>query len=350
VADQVFMRVKFWGVRGSIPTPIYPFELRAKVKAVLQEAIKVKLEPEDLDGFIDQLQPGVVGTAGGNTPCLEVTEEQTTIIVDAGTGLIGLGLELVKKQPECQLPLVEAPNSPARTCQPLDLTILLTHTHWDHIQGFPFFQPAYKLENTLKIYGDNAELIRQALTFQQSSQRLFPVCLERTGANISFHSFPKNGLTIGSIKVDAIDLPHPGGSLAFRFKSQGHTIVFATDYEFVENDIESERKRELLTHFLKDADVFISDTQYTYLESMSKEGWGHSNPLRVVEMAVKAGVKKFFLFHHNPHYSDNKLYEMLDMTEAYTKLLHPGLKMDIKLAIEGETVEVGPPSSSNEQE
>jgi phosphoribosyl 1,2-cyclic phosphodiesterase len=336
----VFMRVKFWGVRGSIPSPIYPFELRAKVKAALQEAIKARPEPEGLDAFIDQLPPGITATIGGNTPCLEVSEDDTSIIIDAGTGIIGLGLELAKGQAECYLPPIQAPNSPDKICPPLDINILLTHTHWDHIQGFPFFQPAYNLENTVKIYGHSAEIAKQALTFQQSSPKLFPVSLERTGANITFHNFPKNGLTLGSINIDSLDLPHPGGSMAFRFKSHKGIIVFATDYEFVENDIESERKRELLMQFLKNADVFISDTQYTYLESMSKEGWGHSNPLKVVEMAVDAGVKHFYLFHHNPYYSDAKLYEMLEMTDAYTKLLHPDHTMEIKLAIEGQTVEI----------
>jgi phosphoribosyl 1,2-cyclic phosphodiesterase len=333
------MKVTFWGVRGSIPSPIHPFELREKIRAAVKEAIKIRPKPEQLEAFIAQLSPTTTCAVGGNTPCLEITQDDTTIIVDGGTGIIGLGHELMKKQFHSKFPELKAPNAPPPVQQHLDLTILLTHTHWDHIQGFPFFQPAYHLENTLRFYGDNAQLIREALTFQQSSPRLFPVSLDRTGADISFHNFPKTGLTVGPIKVDSISLPHPGGSLAFKFTHKGFTIVFATDYEFVCNNAESEQKKILLTNFLKNADVFISDTQFTYLESISKEGWGHSTPLLVVEMAAKAGVKQLYLFHHNPLNSDSKLYDMLAMTQSYFSLLHPRQEMDIKLAIEGQTIE-----------
>jgi ribonuclease BN (tRNA processing enzyme) len=117
-------------------------------------------------------------------------------------------------------------------------------------------------------------------------------------------------------------------------------VVFATDYEFSEMDGLHLEGRTRLAEFIAGADVFISDTQYTYLDHKTKEGWGHSNALSVVEMAAQAGVKSFFLFHHDPNYSDEKLYDILDKTRSYTSLLQNGTSMDIHLAAEGRVLKL----------
>jgi phosphoribosyl 1,2-cyclic phosphodiesterase len=340
------MIIKFWGVRGSIPTPGFPGDIKRRLKEALVEALKARPTPERLDEFIDGLPPDVNSQVGGNTACLEVLHEGERLIIDAGTGIASLGMELNLGHLAGRLsrPVLSAATlSPPQglsvgSNRPMVLNLLLTHTHWDHIQGFPFFRPVYQLENVINVYAEDAGHAERTLGLQQSNPKLFPVQLKMTGARLNFHSFPKSGLKIGPFDIEALPLPHPGGSLAFKIKAGTSVMVFATDYELRDGDLESDRARRLLAEFIGGADVFISDTQYTYLENLTKQGWGHSNPLRVVEMALVAGVKSFYLFHHDPCYSDTKLYDMLDMTVAYINYLHPGNELAIRLAVEGSEI------------
>jgi phosphoribosyl 1,2-cyclic phosphodiesterase len=344
------MIVKFWGVRGSIPTPPPPMALKERLKAALLVAIENRLVPSKISEFLDNLPDRLVSSVGGNTSCLEIREGEDLIIIDAGTGINPLGraltddnldmdAERIKYLVETQyhdLPVFPSTNN----SKILNVNLLLTHTHWDHIQGFPFFNPLYQPGNSVNIYGWSAAQIREALTLQQTAPFLFPLKLEMVEATLTFHDFPNSCLTLGPFEIESLPLPHPGGSLAFKIKCKGKTVVFATDYEFLANDDHSETAEIRLSKFIDMADVFISDTQYTFLESMTKEGWGHSSPLKVAEMALHAGVKKFFLFHHDPVYSDSKLYDMLERTQAYTNLLSNGHSMVINLAIEGKEIEV----------
>ncbi|MDR2441892.1 MAG: MBL fold metallo-hydrolase [Deltaproteobacteria bacterium] len=342
------MRIKFWGVRGSIPTPGFPGDIKRRIKEALIESFKLDPHPDRLDEFIERLPTSVTSMVGGNTPCLEVTHENHRLIIDAGTGITGLGIEInlhhLTKELSKPRPSPDGVSPPLRPIdsdlKPQIINLLLTHTHWDHIQGFPFFRPAYQPENIINIYGDDAALIEEALTVQQSSPRLFPVGLKNTGADIRFHTLTGDEMQIGPFRISILPLPHPGGSLAFKIHAGNGTMVFATDYEFRDGAPDANQNRGLLTKFLEKADVFISDTQYTYLENLTKEGWGHSNPIKVAEMALYSGVKKLFLFHHDPYYSDTKLFDMLDMTCAYIELLHPLNNLDIKLAIEGQVVDL----------
>ena len=340
------MIVKFWGVRGSIPTPGQSDDIKRRLKSALVEALKARPGPDKLDEFINGLPPQINSVVGGNTPCLEVLHDGARLIIDAGSGIAPLGLELNLQslsdrlskplEPETLTP----PPVSAPAPKPMSLDILLTHTHWDHIQGFPFFRPAYHLENVINIYGDDVEQVENAFNFQQSNPRLFPITLQQIGATINFRALPKEGLKLGPFDIEAMPLPHPGGTLAFKVTAGGSTMVFATDYELRDGDPESDQARRQLSSFIAGVDVFISDTQYTYLENLSKQGWGHSNPLRVAEMALACGVKRFFLFHHDPCYNDTKLFDILDMTLSYINLLHPSNNLDIQLAIEGQEVQL----------
>ncbi|MDR2302523.1 MAG: MBL fold metallo-hydrolase [Deltaproteobacteria bacterium] len=317
----------------------------------LRVALEVKPNPSAIGDFLDNLPDRLVSTIGGNTPCLEVRQGDDTLIIDAGTGINALGRQLTNDDydPDAErlrylietqyhdLPVSPYPDETEKI---LNLNLLFTHTHWDHIQGFPFFTPIYRPGTTLDIYGANGQQIKEALSLQQSTTSLFPVLLENVPAKISFHDFPPEGLKIGPFEIESLALPHPGGSLAFKIKSQGKTLVFATDYEFAGSEAGADSTELKLSRFIDLADVFISDTQYTYLESMTKEGWGHSSPLKVAEMALHAGVKQFFLFHYDPFYSDRKLFEMLERTLSYTNLLSSAHSMAINLAIEGREIVV----------
>ncbi|MDR1314100.1 MAG: hypothetical protein LBQ12_10500 [Deltaproteobacteria bacterium] len=345
------MIVRFWGVRGSLPSPSGFSELKDKIVQAVRLALKEQPAPEDAERFVETLPDRITGFVGGNTPCLEISCQERILIFDAGSGIRKLGEHLT---PRPELDIEEElrgkakapsrgagagasgrkPHSPKR-----QLDLLFTHTHWDHIQGFPFFTPVYDKDTSITIHAANSRAVEDGLRAQQSTPLLFPIHFDELPADIKFRTLPEDGLKLGPFNVDFMRLPHPGGSTAYRVKAFGRTVVFATDYELLGDSPEVNRAREDLRSFVQGSDVFISDTQYTYLESHSKEGWGHSNALNVVEMAHAAGVKRLYLFHHDPSNNDRKLYDMLEKASNYSELLFPGSGLSIYLATEGTSVE-----------
>lgn len=342
------MLVKFWGVRGSIPSPNHSTDIRWKLREIMAAAGECALDgPDKMDRFISDLPYHLLHPVGDNTSCVEVSLGEDRIILDAGSGLRPLGLELSRREHyftekdiylalETGQDLADLANR-GQDVGNLNLTLLLSHTHWDHIQGFPFFTPAYHAGNQLAVYGQNREQLAWALKLQQTAPALFPIPLEEMGARIDFHSFPEEGLTVGNLKVRALPLPHPGGCLAYRISSGAKTLIYATDYEFADPDSE---EAALFTDFIAESDVMISDTQYTYLESVAKEGWGHSTSFSAMDLAMKAGVRGFFLFHHDPEHSDAKLLDNLDKTRAYYLMMSDRGNMRIELAVEGLSLNI----------
>ncbi len=341
------MEITFWGVRGSIPTPPQLADTRWKLKEILAAAKGLALaDQREVDHFIHRLPPALARPVGGNTPCVEVAEGGDRIILDAGSGLRLLGLRLSHPQAfdENDLYLaLEAGEDPGRYnhqpqgAEPLDLTILFSHTHWDHIQGWPFFAPAYQPGNRLSLYGTKGGDLSRALSAQQRAPALFPIALRDMGADLKIRSFPANGLRLGSLEIKALPMPHPGGSLAFRINAAGRSVVYATDYEFSPAD---GRGVDRFREFASGADLLISDTQYTYLESVTREGWGHTSSFGAVDLALGAGVGGLYLFHHDPGHSDRKLWENLKKTRAYYDLMSGHGAMRVELAVEGLTVEI----------
>lgn len=344
------MNVKFWGVRGSIPSPNHTKDIRWKLKEIIAAAsglTSAKPDEDELDRFISGLPYHLLHPVGGNTSCVEVTSGENRIILDGGTGLRALGLELTRQknnltESEFFLALEAGRDSALSAGRPeddggLDLTIIFSHTHWDHIQGFPFFAPAYLPGNHLALYGQNWESLSWALNLQQSAPGMFPIPLDGMGARIDMHTFPREGLVLDGFEIQTLSMPHPGGSQAFRVNSGHKSLVYATDYEFPNTSIEEAR---LFTDFIAGADVLISDTQYTYLESVSREGWGHSTSFSAIELAMRAGVRCLFLFHHDPEHSDAKLLDILDKTRAYYLMMSDSGNMRIELAVEGLSVDI----------
>jgi len=342
------MQVKFWGVRGSIPSPHHSTDIRWKLREILAASGDRALDdPDELDRFISDLPFHLLHPVGDNTSCVEVRLGEDRIILDAGSGLRQLGLELTREdndltERDFYMALeagrdLMALGQPPREEGDLNLTLLLSHTHWDHIQGFPFFAPAYRSGNRLAIYGQDREHLAWAFNLQQTAPALFPIPLPDMGAKIEFHSFPKGGLTVGGLQIQALPLPHPGGCLAYRLSSGRKTLVYATDYEFTNLDSEEAAR---FTEFISGADVMISDTQYTYLESVAKEGWGHSTSFSAMDLAMRAGVHGFFLFHHDPEHNDAKLLDNLDKTRAYYLMMSDRGSMRIELASEGLSLDL----------
>ena len=249
-------RITFWGVRGSIPSP----------------------------------GPATV-EVGGNTACVEVRCGDELIILDGGTGLRLLGNALTPEQP-------------------LRARLFFSHVHWDHIQGFPFFAPAFVPGNVIELYGATnvTGTLEETLAGQMNFPN-FPVRLDHMGAEMTFHDINDgHQLDFGDgATVHAAKLNHPQGVLAFRIEHQGHAVVYATDTEHYE---EPDPK---LVALARGADVLIYDAQYTpeeysgTVDGRSRVGWGHSTMLDGVKIVEAAGVDRLVLFHHDPEQDDEAI-------------------------------------------
>ena len=311
------MFVKFWGARGSIPTPIGAGAIKDKVTRALKGAVGMDLsDPNVLSDYVNSLPFAIQGTAGGNTACVEVVTGDQHIILDAGSGLRELGLSLL------QGPFGRGQGT---------AHIFLSHIHWDHIQGFPFFVPAYIPGNRIYFYSPRND-IEKKLTVQQTAPHLFPIRLEDMPAHKEFVTLGTESVRLGDVTVSCAQQHHPGDSYAYRVEHGGKALVYATDSEY-----QNLGQKALQPHldFFAGADMLIFDAQYTFAESVAKEDWGHSTAMVGVDMAIKTGVKRLALFHYDPTYSDDKLAEILDKTTAYCALVPQDNDLKVMLALEG---------------
>lgn len=342
------MEIKFWGVRGSIPSPWHSQDIKWRLREVLTAAAEARLsDVTDVDVFMSTLPDHLIKLIGGNTACVEVTHGPDRLILDMGSGLKMLGADISQRSAftEKELYMAIEAGQQLSTYEKefsgapgLSLNILSSHIHWDHIQGFPFFAPAFRAGNKISVFGADGGKLARALEIQQSAPSLFPIALEDMGADIECLSFPVGStLNFGGLAVSALALPHPGGSLGYRIEAGGLSLVYATDYEFPNSD--SPEAEEFIA-FIRGADMLISDTQYTYLEGVAREGWGHSTSFGAIDLAMKAGVKSFYLFHHDPEHTDAKLLDNLGKTRAYYLMMSQKGPMLIDLAREGRTVTI----------
>lgn len=266
--DNYNIRIKFWGTRGSIPTPGRYF---------------VKY--------------------GGNTPCVEVRCGDTIIILDAGTGLRELGASL----------LHEFGGSPR------EYNILVSHTHWDHIQGFPFFCMAYIPGNKISFYGGTGVSALEKLMYGQMDREYFPVTVTELASNVIFNTLTDNPFYINDVKIYFTHLMHPALSLGFRIEYKGKVVVYATDSEISDDpDLEKVGEKNI-ENLVRNADVLIADCQYTDDEYKSKIGWGHTSINKSVEIGNRYNVKNLFAFHHDPLRTDEELDIMIYNASKFVK-------------------------------
>jgi phosphoribosyl 1,2-cyclic phosphodiesterase/DNA-binding response OmpR family regulator len=287
------MRVRFWGTRGSIPKPG-------------QATVRY----------------------GGNTSCVEVRSDAGTLIVlDCGTGAHALGHALAA----------------ARTT-PHRGHMLITHTHWDHIQGFPFFAPLFLAGDEWDVYAPRGlrESLRETLAGQMQ-YTYFPVTLDQFTATVRYHDLVEGECAIGDVRVTARYLNHPALTLGYRLEADGVTVVYATDHEPHSRALAEGRAGELAgedrrhADFLAGADLLIHDAQYTAREYVAKVGWGHSTVESVVAVACAAGVRRVALFHHDPHRDDAEIDRLVGAARA-----EAGPALDVVAAAEGAVIEVRP--------
>lgn len=256
--------VRFWGTRGSIPTP-----------------------------------GNATKRFGGNTSCVELSIDGVLIICDGGSGLRELGLTLG-----------------AQKGAPVEAHMFFSHMHWDHIQGFPFFIPAYSEKSRLHVYevARGRQHIKEMLHGQMSSD-YFPVRFSDLGAQILSGNLEGGATTFDGVTVRSFEQHHPGRSYAYSFEKGGKKFVYATDNELdltLQNrdtslvDLQAPRLLpDAFVDFIRDADLLVADGQYTDEEYPAKSGWGHARANTVIDAAVAAGVKQCAIYHHDPMHSDS---------------------------------------------
>jgi len=263
--------VRFWGVRGSLPTPGWQTR-----------------------------------RYGGNTACIELVIDGVRFICDAGTGIRELGNALLR---EAQ--------------GPIKAHMFFSHPHWDHIQGFPFFAPLYMKQNTFLIYGRQAGDSRHYdLLSGQMKSDYFPVEFSDLHANISPAHLTQDGAWVDGTYVSWLPQVHPGGSVAYKFEKDGIKVVYSTDNEIdrtienpdeVSRDPRAERRvSPRYIDFIRGADLLIADGQYTDDEYRTKIGWGHPRATTIVDAAMRAGVKRLAITHHDPMQTDEAVDLKID--------------------------------------
>jgi CheY-like chemotaxis protein/phosphoribosyl 1,2-cyclic phosphodiesterase len=299
------MRVRFWGTRGSIATP----------------------------------GPGT-NHFGGNTSCVELTTDNGDLLIfDCGTGVQRLAAALMDQGKKA-----------------IDANILLGHTHWDHIQGFPFFSPAFVKGNAASIYGpEGSRGSLHDVLAGQMEYTYFPIALNQLPAAITYHDLTEGIHTIGGARVATQFLNHPAMTLGYRVEADGVAVVYLVDHEPFSDDLwragaepghiesilhDGDRRH---ARFMADADLVIHDAQYTPEEYPSKKAWGHSPYDYVVQIAAAAGVRRVALTHHDPSHDDRFIADM--ERKARSLALQRGTGLDVFCAYEGCELELEPRST-----
>jgi len=316
------MQVKFWGTRGSLPSSVRPEHIKKKIRIAIEEALKSGIKStDDIEKFIENELPfDVKGSYGCNTSCVEIANENEFMICDARSGIRDLGFSLTKSN-------IKAPKI---------FHIFISHLHWDHIQGFPFFVPAFIPGNEIHIYGGH-EMLERAFIQQQQSPG-FPLPLNMMAAKIHFHILETHQTYhINNFDIQLIKQNHPGDSYGFSFTQNNKKFVYSTDAEHKE---EADKSDYEFIDFCKNADLLVFDAQYSLADHFhTKSTWGHSSNLVGVELSVRANVKRLCLFHNEHILDDHQLQKYLNDTIKYKSIFAPEYDLDIKLAYDGLTID-----------
>ncbi|MDR2393495.1 MAG: MBL fold metallo-hydrolase [Treponema sp.] len=308
------MHIHFWGVRGSLPSPLVSSHIKSRVTAILEQIHPADIETHEAkERFLSKLPPWLGSTVGGNTSCISVTLDDPlqVIIFDAGSGLRELGIALAQHKPKIP-----------------QYHIFFSHFHWDHIMGLPFFNPAYDPAVQVDFYSPKQDL--ETILARQMLPPYFPASMDMMGAKKSFHCLSEE-LVLYKVRISYKLMNHPGDSYSYRIDDGKYRFIYATDVALSAADfIENEEN----TAFFEHCDVAVIDSQYTLKEAIEKYNWGHSAFNRALDFAAHWQIKHVVLFHHEPTYDDQKLYSILHSAQSYIERI--GFKgINVTLATEG---------------
>ena len=289
-APKEAVRIVCWGTRGSVPSP----------------------------------GPGTV-RYGGNTSCVEIRTARRRLIFDAGTGIILAGHRL----------------APDVSGEPIDL--FLTHFHWDHIQGLPFFTPLSDPAATIRIHArpSRGNKIRDLLALQMGKP-FFPVTLQEMPARVEYHDLGRRGWADGNLTVTPFPVRHPDHTCGFRITAGGTTVVYVPDNE-PECATYPRTSWEELVEFARGADLLLHDATFTTAEYDRRRGWGHGTPEQAVRLAQAANVGRLLMFHHHPERTDEQIDAIVEVVQNQSRAA--GSSLDVAAAVEGREIVVPVPAA-----
>ena len=318
------MRVRFWGTRGSIGISLTSADIRDKLaQALLEASGRMFSSYEEAHAYASsELDFSITHTFGGHTPCVELEPGSDEYFVcDMGSGARAFGEHVLARQ----------------AGRKATVNIFMSHVHWDHIMGFPFFGPAYVPGTRLRIHGCH-DILEQAFRLQQSPP-CFPVNFDQLGATIEFVKLrPGEASEVSGVRVTPLLQRHSGDSYGYRFEHGGASVIYSTDSE---HKLEDRAETDRFVAFFRGADLVIFDAMYSLAEAISvKADWGHSSNVIGVELCQMAGVRHLVLFHHEPANQDAAIESLLkdarrleELTRGPQPLVvsaaHDGLEIDL---------------------
>jgi len=313
------MIIRFWGVRGSLPTPITPTRLKSKISAIVEQITTEDIvDAESRERFLAGLPLWLFGTVGGNSPCVSVEFDNLNecLIFDCGSGLREMGM-------------AQANESRKYT----QYHVFMSHFHWDHLQGLPFFGPAYNPNIKIDFYSPVSGI--EKIIGGQMTHPYFPVNLDALRSQKTYNLLKKD-INICGRAVSFKKMNHPGDSYAYCINENGKRIIYSTDTELTSDDFQ---RTEENARFFEGADVIIIDCQYTLGEAIDKYNWGHNAFSFAVDFAANWRIKHMIMFHHDPSYDDQKIYGLLQSARWYLERMN--IKgIELSLACEGLEISI----------
>jgi len=295
-----------------------PSKVKSKVSSTVQ-----RIAAKDIDGqearelFLSSLPDYLFSTVGGNTACIEVvTKERCRFIFDAGTGIRELGNQILATQ------------------KPAECHLFFSHFHWDHIQGLPFFSPAFDPRYSITFYSPVPDF--KSILEGQMKPPYFPITMDVMSAKKRFRVLGGEAIVVGGVSINHRAMNHPGGCYSYAIEEDGVRAIYSTDTELREADFHRTPENQA---YFQNADILVLDTQYTLGEAIEKYNWGHSSFSLASDFAATWGIKRLVLFHHEPSYSDLKIESMFKNASWYIEHLE-SKGIEVFLAREGLDIEV----------
>ena len=315
----IVKRIKFWGTRGSLPVSLTAEDVRRKMVTALRGASgRAFASNRDINEYLDGLDLAVAGTYGGHTSCVQLeTGGPEYVLCDLGSGVRPFGQAVLEHR---------------RSAAPQTFHVFVSHMHWDHIMGLPFFEPAYVPGNRVCFYGGHPEL--EATLRRQQDPLSFPVDFSALQADTEFTCLePGRRYDIAGISVTAKRQRHAGDSYGYRFESGGRSVVYTTDSE---HELVDPAETAGFVEFFRNADVVIFDAMYSLAEATSvKMDMGHSSNIVGVELCQLAGARHLCLFHHALASDDETISRLLADTRRLEEITRGAAPLRVTAAYDG---------------